>query len=79
MNRRTFLHRTALGTAALVATPLPAAEPAFKLKYLLGSAMYGDLPLATVIEETPKTGATHFDIWPKKWARRNAVSPVMAR
>ena len=43
-----------------------AAEPAFKLNYLLGSAMYGELPLATVIEETPKTGAKHLDVWPKK-------------
>ena len=28
--------------------------------------MYGELPLATVIEETPKTGATHLDVWPRK-------------
>jgi sugar phosphate isomerase/epimerase len=77
MNRRTFLHRTGLGAAALAAAPLPAADPAFKLTYLLGSAMYGDLPLATVIEETPKTGATHFDIWPRKWATQREQMDAM--
>ena len=65
MKRRAFLKNTLLGAAAGL-TPATAQQPAFTLKYLLGSAMYGDLPLATVIEETPKTGATHLDIWPRK-------------
>lgn len=68
MKRRSFLHSAALGAAALAVPRLPAAAPDFKLNYLLGSAMYGDLPLATVIEETPKTGATNLDIWPRKHA-----------
>src|SRR6476620_3668184 len=66
MKRRTFLHRSSWGVAALAATRASAAKPAFQLNYLVGSAMYGDLPLATVIEETPKTGATHLDVWPRK-------------
>ncbi len=45
---------------------LQAAAPAFKLNYILGSAMYGNLPLATVIEETPKTGARLLDVWPRR-------------
>ena len=65
MNRRRFLKRSALAAGACALPELKAAEPAFKLNYLLGSAMYGDLPLATVIEETPKTGAKFLDVWPK--------------
>src|SRR5689334_23000455 len=67
MKRRTFLHRSSLGIAALAAPRTSAAAaPGFKLNYLVGSAMYGDLPLGTVIEETPKTGASHLDVWPRK-------------
>ncbi len=66
MKRRTFLTNTALAAASAGLARADAAKPAFQLKYLLGSAMYGDLPLATVIAETPKTGATHLDVWPRK-------------
>jgi sugar phosphate isomerase/epimerase len=66
MKRRTFLQHTLLGVAGTGLTQADAAKPAFQLNYLVGSAMYGDLPLATVIEETPKTGATHLDVWPRK-------------
>ena len=62
MKRRTFIATT----CSALAGRLLSAEPAFKLNYIVGSAMYGDLPLATVIEETPKTGAQFLDVWPKK-------------
>jgi len=61
MNRRSFLQTLAVTAAASAV----AADP-FRLRYILGSAMYGGLPLATVIEETPKTGAKFLDVWPKK-------------
>jgi len=67
MNRRHFLERTALGTASLALPALSAAASApFKLNYLLGSAMYGDLPLETVIAQAPATGASALDVWPRK-------------
>ncbi|MCX6898985.1 MAG: sugar phosphate isomerase/epimerase [Verrucomicrobia bacterium] len=66
MNRRTFIHRSAAAVASLTMPRLQAAAPAFKLNYLLGSAMYGNLPLATVIEETPKTDAQFLDVWPRR-------------
>lgn len=67
MNRRKFLQHATLSTAGLAASRFAsAAEPKFALNYLLGSAMYGDLPLATVIEETPKSGAKSLDVWPRK-------------
>lgn len=66
MKRRTFIQRTAIAATTMVFPHLQAAVPAFKLNYLVGSAMYGNLPLATVIEETPKTGAQLLDVWPRK-------------
>jgi sugar phosphate isomerase/epimerase len=66
MKRRIFLKNSLLGAAAAGVTRAHAAKPAFQLNYLMGSAMYGDLPLATVIEETPKTGAANLDVWPRK-------------
>ncbi len=67
LNRRQFLKSAATAAAAAAAcTRVPAADSGFKLNYLLGSAMYGDLPLPVVIEEAPKTGATNLDIWPRK-------------
>jgi sugar phosphate isomerase/epimerase len=66
MNRRHLLKRSALAAAACALPKSPAAAPAFQLNWIVGSAMYGDLSLATVIEETPKTGAKFLDVWPKK-------------
>jgi sugar phosphate isomerase/epimerase len=38
---------------------------AFKPNYILASPMYGYAPLAQIVPEVAKTGATHLDIWPK--------------
>ncbi len=40
-------------------------EDSFTLRYLLGSCMYGKLPLAEILPEVAKTGAAAIDIWPK--------------
>lgn len=66
MNRRRFLQQSAAAVGAMAVPQVRAAAPAFALNYIVGSAMYGGLPLATVIEETPKTGAKLLDVWPKK-------------
>lgn len=66
MQRRRFLQSTLLAGAGLAVQEARTAPAGFQLNYLLGSAMYGDLPLATVIEETPKTGAANLDVWPRK-------------
>ena len=52
---------TAFGTAGLAqdATNKP------KLNYILSSAMYGYKPLAEIVPEVHKTGASAIDIWPK--------------
>lgn len=66
MKRRNFLRTATLGTAALAISPAPGAEAPFAFKYLNSSAMYGNLPLEVVIAETPKTGASSLDVWPRK-------------
>ncbi len=61
MNRRQFLHTVAVAAAA----PALAAPAPFKLRYVLASAMYGEMPLADIVPEVAKTGAEAIDIWCK--------------
>lgn len=42
-----------------------ASEPAFSLRYLLGSCLYGYAEMAAILPEVAKTGASAIDIWPK--------------
>lgn len=64
MNRRQFLATLA---AAGCAPRITRAAPApFRLRYILESAMYGNLPLATILPEVKKAGATSIDLWPRK-------------
>lgn len=41
-----------------------AMEPKFRLRYILGSCMYGKLKLAKILPEVRTTGAECIDIWP---------------
>ena len=61
MNRRQFLQTVA---AAAAAPALAAAAP-FKLRYILSSAMYGEMPLDTILPEAAKAGCEAIDIWCK--------------
>ncbi|MDZ4404799.1 sugar phosphate isomerase/epimerase [Prosthecobacter sp.] len=62
MNRRCFLQ----SIAAVAAVPAFAAESPWKLNYMLASSMCGSLPLAEILPEVKKTGATAIELWPKK-------------
>lgn len=42
-----------------------AAEEGVRLHYLLASCLYGYAPLAEILPEVPKTGATAIDLWPQ--------------
>lgn len=42
----------------------PPSEDAFALQYILGSPMYGLLPIDEVLGEACKIGASAIDIWP---------------
>ncbi len=63
-NRREFC-QTVLTAAAWMAggQSSEAADKPFRLNYLLASSMYGKLPLAEILPEVEKTGATSIDLW----------------
>lgn len=69
LTRRDFLAgAAAVSAAACLSSPGRAAETepdGFQLKYILGSCMYGYAPLAEILPEAGKTGASAIDIWPK--------------
>jgi sugar phosphate isomerase/epimerase len=56
-----------LGSAALAPGLIRTAGAAtdFKLRYVLSSALYGDMPVDTVLGEVKKAGAGSVDIWRK--------------
>lgn len=56
-----------LGSAALAPGLIRTAEAAadFKFRYVLSSAMYGDMPVDTVLGEVKKAGCESVDIWRK--------------
>ena len=60
--RRQFFQHVA--AAALCSGAVRAAEK-FSLRYALASSMYGTTPLAEILPEVRKTGATHIDVWPR--------------
>lgn len=63
MNRRHFFN-TSLAAAASAGF-VRAAGDDFKFRYIVGSSMYGGLPLAEILPDVPKTGAGLIDVWPK--------------
>ncbi len=62
--RRQFLQSLALAAAAPLAGRAAAGEP-FRLRYILSSAMYGEMPLDVILPEVAKTGSEAIDIWCK--------------
>ena len=64
MNRRNACKL--LGTAALApAVPRAAVAQSFAIRYVLSSALYGDLPLDEVLGEVKRSGYGGIDIWRK--------------
>ena len=63
MNRRAFVQ----GMAALpFATGAAWGESAFQFRYIVGSSMYGELPLSEILPRVRETGAEFVDLWPRK-------------
>jgi len=64
MNRRDACRL--LGSSLLVPSVIRAAESSdFKIRYVLSSALFGDLPLDEVLGEVKRSGAESVDIWRK--------------
>ena len=64
--RRDFCRIAAAAPAVAALPSVGAAEPAFAIHYALASSMYGNLPLAEVLPEAVKCGASHIDLWPER-------------
>lgn len=64
MKRRRMITSLSAGVLGkTLATPAQAADQAFKLRYILSSAMYGEMPLASILPEVAKAGCEAIDIW----------------
>ncbi len=60
--RRQFLQSLAVAaTVPLLARA--ATRESFRLRYVLSSALYGEMPLAVILPEVAKTGCEAIDIW----------------
>lgn len=64
INRRQFA-AASTGAIAALATKTSLANSSFQPRYLLGSCMYGYSPVAEIVPEVAKCGASAIDIWPK--------------
>ena len=62
--RRRFLQSLAVAATAPVLARAAQREP-FRLRYILSSAMYGEMPLDVILPEVAKTGSEAIDIWCK--------------
>lgn len=67
MNRREFLSTAAAAVAGTTLLARAASEP-LKLKYLLSSALYGNMKLAEVLQEVAASGCVGLDLWGKQHA-----------
>ncbi|MEM7015543.1 MAG: sugar phosphate isomerase/epimerase, partial [Verrucomicrobiota bacterium] len=65
INRRSIIQLSCAASAS-AAFMQAADEQKFAYKYIVGSSMYGDLKLADILQEIPKTGAEFIDVWPKR-------------
>ena len=63
--RREVCKTLAAGAAVVASVGTARAQEPFRLRYILGSCMYGTLPVAEILPEVRKAGAEHVDIWPK--------------
>ena len=62
--RRSFL-RSLSAAATLSCVARAAAREPFRLRYVLASALFGEMPLEEILPEVAKTGSESIDIWCK--------------
>ena len=68
MNRRdTLKNLSALGALSWL-NAHAADDDEFRIRYVLSSALYGDLPLDSVLADVAKSGSEGIDIWRKRHA-----------
>lgn len=78
MDRRAFCKTLAVaGAAAMTEVVWPDNAQIFRLKYIVGSSVYGKMPLSEILPEVQKTGAKHIDIWPEHHANQREQIETM--
>ncbi len=67
-SRRSFCKKLGVGlSAASLMPPVVLAKPQpFRLRYMVASCLYGELPLTEILPEIRKTNSESIDIWPRK-------------
>lgn len=79
INRRDFCRIAAAGSVAL-ATPFRSrGAERVRLQYIVGSCMYGELPLDEILPEVRKAGSEYIDIWPKVHGNQREQLEEMGR
>ena len=69
ISRREFcLHLSAMLVASQAKLAVSKVAQTFRLRYIVGSSMYGRMALEDVLSEVRSTGAKHIDIWPEHHA-----------
>lgn len=61
--RRRFLQTLAAATATVPGLARAAPGAPFRLRYVLASALYGEMPLDVILPEVAKTGCEAIDLW----------------
>ncbi len=82
VSRRTFLREAALSAAAMatVATGrTAAASPAFALKYVVASSLYGGLSLDEILPEVGQQGSSAIDLWPRRHGTQREEADAWGR
>lgn len=70
-NRREFLGFV-VGSVGigLASATLLSQDNSFRLKYIVGSSMYGRTKLSEILSEVRKSGVEYIDIWPEVHANQ---------
>jgi sugar phosphate isomerase/epimerase len=66
LSRRNFFQDLALGATMWPPSGTLSKVP-FHLRYAISSAMYGNIDIAKIISELPRTGAEFLDLWCRPW------------
>lgn len=78
MNRRHFLKTSLLASTQSLIPSLQGLGPdSFRLRYVLASSLYGNLPLAVILPEVKKAGCEYIDLWPRIWGTQREEVDAM--
>ena len=63
MRRRNVIKSIGSLAGGVTASPLIAEQDKFRLRYILSSAMYGYMPLESILPQVTLTGSEAIDVW----------------